>query len=213
MELYENTKNSFINYLKQHGYPDESISLEWGNKNCAVDIAILADDLVTPIAIYEIKGMKNPHTIRSGINQLKRVVQLLDLSVPCYLVFQAKREIGFEVIDVSDVVFNDSEMDFEDIMESQKPTKPMTYKNAQVGAENKAIMKAARKRQKKIDRLKPLCWIVLPIIAFIVLLLDAFDKYLITYPRLCVYGVLVIIILLPFFSEISLKDFSFKRNR
>jgi len=213
MELYENTANSFINYLRKHGYPDESISLEWGSKRCAVDIAILAEDLVTPIAIYEIKGNKNPNSIRLGINQLKRIVQNYDLSVPCNLVFQSEKDVGFEVIDVSDAVLNNNEIELQRIMEYQKPTKPMTYENAQVGAKSKSIMMALGRKQKKIDRLKLICWIIFPIIAVAWALLDAFDIYNITNPRLFVFAILVIAALLPFSSEISLKDFTFKRKQ
>lgn len=212
MELYRNITDSFINYLKRHGYPDKCISLEWGGRRCAIDIAILAEDLATPIAIYEIKEKKDPGTIKRGIDQLKRAVQILDISVPCNLVIGADNEVGFEVLDVSGVVLNNEEIDVLSMMKPQQPTKPISYKNMQVGIASKAISKAVRTKQKKIDSIKPICWIVFPIIGIALLLLDALDVYKITSLRLLVFGVLVIIVLIPFFSEISLKDVTLKRK-
>ena len=67
MELYRNTADLFINYLKRHGYPEECIALEYGNKQYAIDIAILARDMITPIAIYEIKGKNRANNpVRTG---------------------------------------------------------------------------------------------------------------------------------------------------
>ena len=49
-------------------------------------------------------------------------------------------------------------------------------------------------------------------IALVLLFLDAFNVYEITPLRLIVLGAVVIIVLLPFFSEISLKDITLKRR-
>lgn len=212
MEQFENIMDSFIDYLKQFGYPDERIALEWGDRKSAVDIAILADDLITPISFYEIKIRKNLTAVQTGVNQLKRVVQRADISVPCYLVFRDSKEVGFEIIDVSDVVLNNDSPDIKEWMDHQKPTKPVSYHNIQAGAASKAISRAANKKQRKIDRFKFVCWLVIPLVAAVLLVVDACGIYEITILRLAVFGAVVIIVLLPFFSEISLKDVTLKRK-
>ena len=134
MELHKNTEDTFINYLKRHGYPDESISLEWGTPQCAIDIAVLANDLVTPIAVYEIKGRKTPDAIQKGIAQLKRAVLFFDITASCSLVFGTDSGIGFEVVEVTENVYNDEPIDMPAIMASEPPRKPVSYENLQAGA-------------------------------------------------------------------------------
>jgi len=212
MELHRNITDSFINYLKLHGYPDECIALEWGDGRCAIDIAILAEDLVTPIAVYEVKVSKGRNSIQTGINQLKRAMQTFDIAVPCNLVFGADNDVGFEVFDVSGAVLNNEEIDIQSMLKPQQPTKPISYKNIQAGTASKKISRAARKKQRRIDSLKPICWILFPLIAIALLVLDALGIYQLTSLRLLMLGSLVVIVLIPFFSEISLKDVTLKRK-
>ena len=68
-------------------------------------------------------------------------------------------------------------------------------------------------KKKRRDYLKAVCWIIIPIIVIALLVLDALGIYIFNSERLMVLGIGLLIILLPFFSEVSLKDFSVKRNR
>lgn len=212
MQLHRNTTEAFINYLKKHNYPDNSIVLEWGTKHCAFDIAIMANDLVTPIALFEIKGRKTKETISRGIEQLKRATETLETSVPCSLVFGSNADPFFEVLEVSDIVYNNDPIIFEELLSEHPLSKPISYNNMSAGVVSKAITQNRKKKQQKIDKIKPLCWILFPAIGAILLLLDAFKIYTLTPLRLVLLGAIVILILVPFFSEITLKDFSFKRK-
>lgn len=62
------------------------------------------------------------------------------------------------------------------------------------------------------QNLKRVCWIILPIALIALLILDATGIYTFTAERLLVLGVGLLIILLPFFSEISVKDVSVKTD-
>lgn len=73
--------------------------------------------------------------------------------------------------------------------------------------------KSSSGKKNRIDYLKTICWIIVPIIVTVLLVLDALSVYTFTKERLLVLGVGLIIILVPFFSEITVKDFSFKRNK
>ena len=213
MEFHRNTTEAFIAYLKRHNYPEKSIVLEWGTKNCAVDIAIVADDLVTLIALFEIKGHKTKDTISRGIEQLKRATQMLDVSVPCTLVFGVNHQPYFEVLEVSDIIYNDAPINFDELLSEHPLCSPVSYDNISAGATVKAITKKKKEKQDKIDKIKPLCWGLFPTIGVILLLLDAFDVYSLTPLRLILMGAIVILVLIPFCSEITLKDFSFKRKK
>lgn len=212
MELHRSTTEAFIDYLKHHNYPDNSIVLEWGNKYCSFDIAIMADDLVTPVALFEIKGRKTKETISRGIEQLKRATQMLDVSVPCSLVFGTNRPPYFEVFEISDAVYNNVTINHEELLSDYTSSYPVSYENMIGGATTKILTQKQEKKRKKIDKMKPICWIVFPIIALVFQILDATGVYELTISRLILLGVVVLLVLLPFFSEITLKDFSFKRK-
>lgn len=183
MELYRNTTSVFIDYLKRHGYPESCIALEWGTRQCTIDVAILAKDEITPIAIYEIKGSKTPQTIKHGISQLSRASQMLNFTVPCNLVFSKRLEPYFEAIDVSDIIYNKSELDVSSIMEEHPVSTPISYKNMQLGISSKTFIRKQEIKQEHIDKLKPICWIVIPILVLIILVLDALHIYKLTFEK------------------------------
>ena len=213
MELHENTTDAFIAYLKRHGYPEMSIATEWGTKQCMVDIAILADDGKTPVAIYEIKGKKSEKTLEQGIRQLTRVRNMLALSVPMSLVFGLECEPYFEVLDVSDIIYNAKVVDYDYLLtENNLLQQPISYKNIQLGVSEKKLLQKQEEHIKRIDKLKPLCWVIVPLLAIGLLLADATGKYVLTAERLIVFGTVLLVVLLPFFSEVTIKDFSFKRK-
>ena len=67
-------------------------------------------------------------------------------------------------------------------------------------------------KNKRFDYLKAVCWIIIPIIVISLLVLDALGVYTFNDDRLMVLGIGLLIILLPFFSEITVKNLSVKRN-
>lgn len=68
-------------------------------------------------------------------------------------------------------------------------------------------------KKRRSDCLKAVCWILVPIVVTGLLLLDAFGIYSFSTERLAVLGVVLLIVLLPFFSEITVKDLSIKRDK
>lgn len=67
-------------------------------------------------------------------------------------------------------------------------------------------------KKRRADIFKFICWIIIPIIVLVLVLLDALSVYNFNKDRLCVLGISLLIILLPFINEIKLKNFSFKRQ-
>lgn len=72
---------------------------------------------------------------------------------------------------------------------------------------------SANKKKCKTDCLKLVCWIIIPLMAVILFVLDALSIYTFNTERLIVLGIGLLTILLPFFSEIKVKDFSIKRSK
>ncbi len=211
-EKIRNTTEAICAYLKQNGYPNESISVEWGTRRLAVDLAVLARDLVTPLALYEVKTTTNRDSVLFGINNLRNLALSLELHVKCYLAIGKDTEPFFELYDVTNIIYNNEPINYPAILQENQITKPLSYKTLQDGIEGKIRRQRREKKQKRIDRIKPVCWILLPVLIIGIVLLDAFKIYELTLQRLITYGGFIVVILIPFYNEISLKEFTLKRK-
>lgn len=76
-------------------------------------------------------------------------------------------------------------------------------------------MKKAARKKKKRKRLKDvciICWIILPLAITVALILDGLGLYPFNTARLLVIGVCILVMLVPFFSEITVKSISLKKE-
>ena len=81
-------------------------------------------------------------------------------------------------------------------------------------AVHKTVKKASTPSEKRrTDALKAVCWVIVPIIVTALLVMDAFGIYAFNKERLIVVGAGFLILLLPFFSEITVKNISVKRTQ
>ncbi len=212
MELEKNTANAFINYLIQHGYPKESIAIEWGDKNYSVDIAILDLDTNIPISIYEIKGKKNKSSYEFGIKQLKRYTSNLGYAVKTGLIFGKDGSPYFEYYDVTNAVYSDAPIDWEELRQQERIVEPYKYESLLAGSKSKIIDKKKKDQKKYVDKFKRECWFVITPIMLILLVLEYLGKYTFTTERLIVLGVLLVVIILPYFKAIKIGDVSLDRD-
>lgn len=203
---------SIIENLKSMDYPEKCIAVEWGNRYLSVDIAVLAYDLVTPLALYELKTIKSGETIKHGIQYLRKAALTMDINVKCYLAFCKDDKPYFELYDVTGIIYSNEEIDIVSVLKNMAISEPLLYKTLQNGIDGKIKKNLKEKRQKRIDRIKPVCWILIPLFIAAIVLLDAFKIYELTTIRLIAFGGLIVIILIPFYNEISLKDLTLKRK-
>ena len=75
----------------------------------------------------------------------------------------------------------------------------------------KKARKASCKKKKRLGCICTICWIIIPIIIVTMLLLDGLGIYPFNTQRLLVIGGCVLVVLLPFFSEITIKNISIKK--
>lgn len=73
--------------------------------------------------------------------------------------------------------------------------------------------KNTHNKKRHADYLIIVSWIIVPLIIALFVVLDALGIYTFNTERLIVLGIGLIIILLPFFNEITLKDISLKQNK
>lgn len=213
-------EKAFEQELLDKGYPASRIVNEFGKIPYGiVDFAIMDIDCKTPIAFYEVKsklGVRN-FIAHKGFNSLissfQKLCKFYGMIVPCFLVYKETQEEKFSVVDLTKFVggekLPDSSIAHKILFEEASELPAYRYNNS--GEIKKAIRRAETK-QKRIDQIKPICWGIFPLIAIALLILDALEIYTFTAMRLIVIGVTVLLILLPFFSEISIKDISLKRK-
>lgn len=68
------------------------------------------------------------------------------------------------------------------------------------------------KHEKRISGIGFICWIAIPSVMATLLVLDGLGLYTFNTERLLVIGASVIIVLIPFFEEISVKNISLKKS-
>ncbi len=78
---------------------------------------------------------------------------------------------------------------------------------------NKNSKKTGLHNTKRFGGLGLICWIVIPLAVIILLVLDGAGVYSLTAERLIVLGAGLLVILLPFFSEITVKNISLKKDK
>ena len=72
--------------------------------------------------------------------------------------------------------------------------------------------KISNKMKKKLNCIHLICWIIIPLAIMTVLILDGLKLYIFNTERLIVIGVCIIVVLIPFFKEITIKNFSLKKE-
>jgi hypothetical protein len=99
MERDEDLLFSVIDFLLAHGYPPESMAMEWsiGGKY-RVDLAVIDPDTNKAIALFELKRRKNADSLKMAIRQLEAYSNALgDEQVPTYVVFGKDGDPPFEM--------------------------------------------------------------------------------------------------------------------
>jgi len=99
MEREINVLYSLIEFLISHGYPENSLALEWNiSRGYKVDLAVVDPDTNKPIALFEIKRRKTEESTKMAIRQLETYSKVLgDEQVPTYIVFGRDGDPPFEI--------------------------------------------------------------------------------------------------------------------
>lgn len=89
----------------------------------------------------------------------------------------------------------------------QKQRKALLHQTA------KPAKTAPSEKKGSKDHLKRLCWILVPVVTVGLLVLDAMGIYTFNTERLLVLGAGLLVLLLPCFSEVSIKDLTVRRDK
>ena len=69
-----------------------------------------------------------------------------------------------------------------------------------------------KKKKRKINCMQLICWIIIPFAIIVMIILDGLEIYSFNTERIIIIGTFVFVMLIPFFKEITIKDFSFKKG-
>ena len=73
--------------------------------------------------------------------------------------------------------------------------------------------KGKKRKRKRTNGICLICWIIVPLVILAGLFLDGFGVYLFNTERLLVIGACILVMLIPFFSEITIKSVSIKKEK
>ena len=74
------------------------------------------------------------------------------------------------------------------------------------------MKKSSQRKRKSLNCIRLICWLILPMSIIAVLVLDALKLYVFNTERLIVIGVCILVVLIPFFKEITVKNVSIKKE-
>lgn len=76
----------------------------------------------------------------------------------------------------------------------------------------KKTKRSRHRKRKRLGCIYLICWIIIPLAISSILVLDGLGLYRFNTERLLAIGACVLVILIPFFSEITVKNFSIKKE-
>lgn len=211
------------------GYRNSQLVREFRtiNKRYIPDVVILDEETNLPKICFELKiGNKRRESILKAINGMKYLYKEFISLERFFIVYWSKEKERNEYYDISKIIINDLIDVKEEIDNIMKGITTdifagnydgllikthSIYKNKP--SNNLNFIKNDLNANRNNELFKIVSIIIAVIVMFAIIVLDAIGLYIVTYERLILIGMFVIILLLPFISEVSYKDFSLKINK
>ena len=206
-ELVEFEKIVFDRLL-ENGYPKESIVLEGQlDSRRFVDFVINDIDTGLPIMMIEVKscGGKTHTPVRKlAFESLKKYYETSSSPIKAVAAILDRENKRLEFIDFTEAIKDN------DFNQAVNDYHLPPYEILTIGAKQKAINKQKKNQERKIAALKWICWLIVPLLCLILVLLDAFGIYTFSTLRLITIGACVAVILIPCFKEIKIGEITLK---
>lgn len=203
----QSTNKDPLEILRQR-YPDLNVVCEWRINGICADIAILNPQNNAPLALFCIKG--NDQNRTSGeISKLLKINALCDIAPVLYCIEVNDDAVLFYGIEehgtLSQYGCNVDKLPGEENLKSTYQT------NFDIFCKSRRMMKMNSKKK----HLKIVCWVVLPIIWGLLLILDwlsccypILSRFVLTYEKVLYVVFLSLALLFPFFNKITFNDVS-----
>lgn len=203
MELEKDVMIRFIEYLKEHGYPQNSLATEYriGEKYRA-DLVVIDPITSIPIMIFELKSRKSQQLIERGKEQLRMYLkELPDSTIPAYLVFPKENPPYFEVLRINSNEYNNDELE---TIES------IDYGSQRIARLSEKAKDVEMKKKDVMDKFQWIAWVLAFLIAVLLIFKKVFAFSLDTVDLTLIGGV-VGLVMIPFASKIKFIGIEFER--
>ncbi len=207
MERNTNTFSSLVDFLISHGYPKESLMIEWSiNERYRADLAVVDPQTNKPVALFELKRKKTDASFNLAIRQLESYSNALGKEkVPLYVVFEKTGIPPFEIYHFQ------KDENKSDIIKISKVPDFLVFKNT---IRSKMLTEKESEKKSTLNYFQSICRIVV-FLLFILLILD-FALYfkeivLINAERLVLIGIVIGLIIIPFASKLKILGLEFER--
>ena len=198
--IEHDTLQNLLNYLKQNGYPQDCLLLNYKLGTRRADLVVTNPETHVPLQVFAYQSEKNSKNLLNGKQQLKTFIKEAEKNNPDvigYLVFPDDSEPFFEVIDPeTDKPIRASAFDYENLVQKGKSA-------------NKTMLN--ENKSKAVGNLK-FTSLLLVAGALIILLLDIFNVVELTGYRLYLILLITVLIMLPYFESIKFANFELKQK-
>lgn len=185
--------------LIKNGYPPESLSTYSKKDGYTYDLAIFDPQSNEIIAIFELK-LQNP--LMSSSTGLRN-------SIKKYLAFAKNTNIPFFLVNFKKDKLTFSQFISKDQQKEKGTFVPILKLPLFEGLKSKVL---GGKRKKEIDKLTVVCWVLAFLLA-ILLVLEFYNIYTITFERISLIGAIIALILIPFAQKLKVLNFEFERKK
>ena len=187
----------FVKYLKQNGYPEESMIYDMRLNNYFIDLAIIdirTGDLMTIFEFvnYERKVNSVPYFSRL-IKGFKAY------NIPIYVVYNEENETSF-IIERIDGVHETMNNEI------------ISYKNLQSRVISIYFLEKEKEKNKIKDKLDFLC-IIIGIIVFLLFILDITGFIVMTLNRIILLSIIIGFFIFPFLQSIKILGVEIERKK
>lgn len=201
------------NYLIAHGYPPETICLEYPIGQYRVDLAIIDPLTSLPIQLFEVKSNFSRHSLEMGREQLRKITQdFPNHDFTTFLVYPSEQKPFFKV---KQIFFEKRENEVNINLNGEIGTELnfSTQKNSSRLKHKKNIL---TEKEKNIKNLK-IIFFILAIILTVMLVAEITVGMLLKLPieiitptRLYTIILIIVMLIFPYISSIRWADLEIK---
>ena len=206
-----------VAFLKDNGYPSDSILLEYaipnhgGHAVCRADIAIVVPGQLRPLALFEVKrSFASKDLYESAYQQLYSYVVRLRSPIRAYLVFAARNKVGFSIYDVTNG--KKDEIDIEDGSQISNLPQIVSFDNLVRGNIAERHNSEIENKEDRYDDLVIKRWVGICMSLGLFVRDYYINEWKLSWECLAVLCAALILWLLPYFDVISFKDFTLQRH-
>ena len=175
------------------------------------DLVITSKKIDVPIAVIDIKMVTSSHAYIFKTKSFEKLHSIYNAEIPCYVIVMQEDVCKFDIFDATDYVYKRTLPG--ELPKSISPENFPTYTELLRRFKILNEINIANKTKEKQNSFNLVCWVILPIVIAWILAMDKYGFYPLSTYRLIIWGGLGVIILLPFFKEITVGSmFHIKRN-